>query len=58
MTNPISMADMRFGNFIPPIHVRPENPTLLLDRDMQVIQHLDTLGYDKIVDRRAPFGRW
>ncbi|WP_371432013.1 LLM class flavin-dependent oxidoreductase [Novosphingobium sp.] len=47
MTNPISMADMRFGNFIPPIHVRPENPTLLLDRDMQVIQHLDTLGYDE-----------
>ncbi len=45
MSSPIAMADMRFGNFIPPIHIKPEHPTLLIERDMAVIEHLDRLGF-------------
>ncbi|MSO65885.1 MAG: LLM class flavin-dependent oxidoreductase [Alphaproteobacteria bacterium] len=41
------MAYLRFGTFIPPIHPVGENPTLCIDRDMQLIEHLDRLGYDE-----------
>lgn len=38
---------LRFGTFIPPIHPNWENPTLSMERDMQLIVHLDTLGFDE-----------
>lgn len=38
---------LRFGTFIAPFHPVEENPTLALERDMQLIQQLDTLGYDE-----------
>ena len=41
------MTHLRFGTFIPPIHPVGENPTLCIDRDMQLVQHLDALGYDE-----------
>jgi len=41
------MNHLRFGTFIPPIHPVNENPTLCIERDMQVVEHLDALGYDE-----------
>jgi len=38
---------LRFGTFIAPFHPVEENPTLALERDMQLIQHLDQLDYDE-----------
>ncbi|GIU83513.1 MAG: putative monooxygenase [Acidimicrobiales bacterium] len=43
------MADshLRFGIFLPPIHPPGQNPTLALQRDLQLIEHLDRLGFDE-----------
>jgi limonene 1,2-monooxygenase len=38
---------MRFGSFIAPYHAANENPTLALERDMQLVEHLDALGFDE-----------
>ncbi len=38
---------MRFGIFMAPIHPAGENPTLLIDGDLALIDHLDRLGYDE-----------
>ena len=38
---------MKFGIFLGPFHRVGENPTLALDRDMELIQWLDYLGYDE-----------
>src|SRR6266851_269307 len=48
-----SMEDMpmtsrlRFGIFLAPLHPPGQNPTLALTRDLDLIQHLDALGYDE-----------
>jgi len=36
-----------FGIFLAPFHPVGQNPTLALERDMQLIEHLDRLGYDE-----------
>lgn len=38
---------MRFGVFLAPFHAVGENPTLGMDRDMELIEWLDHLGYDE-----------
>jgi len=38
---------MRFGIFLAPFHAPGTNPTLALQRDLELIQHLDALGYDE-----------
>ena len=38
---------MRFGIFMAPFHPVSENPTLCLDRDRELIQWLDDLGFDE-----------
>ena len=38
---------MRFGTFLAPFHGTDENPTLALERDFQLIEHLDGLGFDE-----------
>lgn len=38
---------MRFGVFLAPYHAPGENPTLALERDLELIQRLDALGYDE-----------
>jgi len=38
---------MRFGIFLPPMHKTGINPTLLLHRDLELVEWLDTLGYDE-----------
>jgi len=36
---------LRFGIFMAPFHRPGQDPTLLLERDLQLIEHLDRLGY-------------
>jgi limonene 1,2-monooxygenase len=38
---------MRFGAFIAPFHPTRENPTLAIERDFELVQWLDRLGYDE-----------
>lgn len=38
---------LRFGAFIAPFHPVDENPTLAMQRDMELVQWMDELGYDE-----------
>lgn len=44
------MADpkLRFGAFLAPFHPLDENPTLALERDLELAHHMDKLGYDEL----------
>ena len=41
------MGRLKFGGFIAPHHPIGENPTLQLQRDLELAEHLDRLGYDE-----------
>lgn len=41
-------ARMKFGIFLAPFHRYPENPTLAMERDLELIQWLDQLGFDEV----------
>lgn len=41
------MLPSKFGIFVAPVHRPGENPTLALDRDIEMIEWLDRLGYDE-----------
>lgn len=36
---------MRFGLFLQPVHHTKEHPTVALERDLELVSHLDRLGY-------------
>ena len=38
---------MRFGIFLAPFHAVEENPTNAIERDFELVEHLDNLGYDE-----------
>ncbi|HEX2381902.1 MAG TPA: LLM class flavin-dependent oxidoreductase [Acidimicrobiales bacterium] len=38
---------MKFGIFLAPFHPVGQNPTLALERDLELVVHLDRLGYDE-----------
>ena len=38
---------LRFGIFLAPFHPPHRNPTLALERDLELIERLDELGYDE-----------
>ncbi|WP_290706203.1 LLM class flavin-dependent oxidoreductase [Gordonia sp. UBA5067] len=38
-------APLEFGIFLPPMHKTGVNPTLALHRDLELVTHLDRLGY-------------
>ena len=38
---------MRFGAFLAPYHAPGDNPTLALERDLELIARLDALGFDE-----------
>jgi limonene 1,2-monooxygenase len=40
-------SDLRCGIFLPPFHALDEDPTLCLQRDFELLQHLDRLGYEE-----------
>ena len=41
------MSRMRFGFFTAPFHPAGQNPTLALERDLELVQWLDRLGFDE-----------
>ncbi|OLT48969.1 monooxygenase [Saccharomonospora sp. CUA-673] len=41
------MSRLRFGTFLAPFHPAEENPTLALQRDLDLVRHLDDCGYDE-----------
>jgi limonene 1,2-monooxygenase len=41
------MTNLKFGLFMPPLHPAGENPTLALERDLDLIDIADRLGYDE-----------
>ena len=38
---------LRFGAFIAPFHPVDENPTLAIQRDLELVQHMDNLGFEE-----------
>ena len=38
---------LQFGIFMAPFHPPGQNPTLALERDLDLIEHLDRLGFDE-----------
>jgi limonene 1,2-monooxygenase len=42
------MESLRFGVFYAPFHPLDENPTLLLERDRELFEHFDRLGFDEL----------
>jgi limonene 1,2-monooxygenase len=38
---------LNFGIFLAPFHPVGQNPTLALERDLQLVEHLDALGFDE-----------
>jgi limonene 1,2-monooxygenase len=44
----MSHRGMKFGIFLAPFHRVGENPTLSMDRDMELIEWMDHLGYDEV----------
>jgi hypothetical protein len=41
------MTYLRSGIFLAPFHALKENPILALERDMELLQHLDALNYSE-----------
>src|ERR1041384_2458741 len=39
---------LKFGIFMAPFHRINENPTLALERDLELVQWLDALGFDEV----------
>lgn len=39
---------MSFGVFLAPFHEPGENPTVALERDLELVQHVDRLGFDEV----------
>jgi limonene 1,2-monooxygenase len=47
MTTLAAPERLKFGIFLAPFHPVGQNPTLALERDLQLIEHLDALGFDE-----------
>jgi limonene 1,2-monooxygenase len=47
MTSLDAAERLGFGIFLAPFHPVGQNPTLALERDLQLIEHLDALGFDE-----------
>ena len=43
----VERSSLRCGTFLPPFHPLDEDPTLCIERDMQLIEHMDRLGFDE-----------
>jgi limonene 1,2-monooxygenase len=47
MSDSSNYPNLQFGIFLAPFHPLKENPTEALQRDLQLIEHLDQLGYEQ-----------
>ena len=55
----VALTDnMTFGTFMAPFHRVGENPTLALERDLEIIDWLDALGYDEAWIGEHHSGGW
>lgn len=52
------MARMKFGVFLAPHHPIGEHPTLQIQRDLDLVEHLDRLGYDEFWCGEHHSGGW
>ncbi|GGE13658.1 putative monooxygenase (luciferase-like) [Polymorphobacter glacialis] len=43
----MAVEKLRFGAFIAPFHPLEENPTQALERDLELVQHMDRLGFEE-----------
>ena len=43
----MTLSNLRFGIFLAPFHPVDENPLQAMERDFQLVEHLDRLGYDE-----------
>jgi limonene 1,2-monooxygenase len=43
----MSHIKLRHGSFLPPFHPMNENPSACIDRDLELMQWLDRLGFDE-----------
>ena len=48
---------MKFGFFMMPAHSHNENPTLAFERDLQLIEYAESLGFDEFWVGGAPYRR-
>lgn len=44
----ITKDQLRYGIFLPPFHPLDEDPSLCIQRDFELAEHLDRLGYDEM----------
>lgn len=49
---------LQFGVFLAPFHRAGRNPTLLLDQDLALLEHLDRLGFDEAWIGEHHSGGW
>lgn len=49
---------MRFGSFFVPFHPVDQNPTRALQRDLELTQWLEQLGYDEVWFGEHHSGGW
>jgi len=48
MTGPFRPAHMKFGIFMAPLHhLVGDNPSLSMEQDLELLEHLDRLGFDE-----------
>ena len=47
MGNETYKEQLRFGLFVPPQHPLGENPSLLFERDLEVVSMCDRLGFEE-----------
>ena len=52
------MSRMRFGVFLAPHHPTGEHPTLQIRRDVELVEHLDRLGFDEFWAGEHHSGGW
>ena len=52
------MSRLRFGVFLAPHHPIGEHPTLQIRRDVELVEHLDRLGYDEFWCGEHHSGGW
>ena len=48
----VTTGRMKFGMFMAPFHRAGENPTLALQRDLELVEELERLGYDEVTTSR------
>ncbi|MDI2124904.1 LLM class flavin-dependent oxidoreductase [Yinghuangia seranimata] len=49
---------LKFGVFLAPFHKAGRNPTLMLEQDLALLEHLDRLGYDEAWVGEHHSGGW